>query len=93
MIQNAEGVMPSNISVMGKSIVSAWYRTSIAPIYGRLPAPSLAASVDINILCRLFQHQCHQRAVFQGLSRYRGAESVVLLFSTSTVLADRDIDG
>jgi hypothetical protein len=42
-------------------------------------------SVDINILCRLFQHQCHQRAVFQGLNRYRGAESVVLLFSNSTV--------
>jgi hypothetical protein len=42
------------------------------------------SSVDINILCRLFQHKCHQRAVFQGLNRYRGAESVVLLFSTST---------
>jgi len=51
-----------------------------------------AIAVDINILCRLFQHQCHQRAVFQGLNRYRGAESVVLLFSTSTVPADRDID-
>ena len=48
--------------------------------------------VDINILCRLFQHQCHQRAVFRGLNRYLGAESVVLLFSISTAPADRDID-
>jgi hypothetical protein len=29
--------------------------------------PASALSVDVNILCRLFQHQCHQIAVCQGL--------------------------
>jgi hypothetical protein len=48
--------------------------------------------VDINILCRLFQHQCHERAAFEGLNGYRAAESVVLLFQCSTVPADRGID-
>jgi hypothetical protein len=56
--------------------------------------------VDINILCRLFQYRCRQRAVFQGQNRHLGAGSIVFaVFSaafypwiaTSTV--DKKTDG
>src|ERR1700730_6967310 len=58
-----------------------------------LEAQRLAAAVDINILCCLFQHQCRQRAVFQGLNRYGGAESVCFaVFNAAPYPADRDID-
>jgi hypothetical protein len=59
-----------------------------------------AETVDINILCRLFQYCCRQRAAFQGQNHHLGAESIVFaVFSaalypwiaTSTV--DKKTDG
>jgi hypothetical protein len=48
--------------------------------------------VDVNILCRLFQHQCHQGAVCQGLIAIEAPKSEFLLFSLQHWAADGDID-
>ncbi len=56
-------------------------------------APKMGDAVDINILCRLFQHRCRRRAAFAGLNRNRGGRKrCFLLFSGSAAPADRDID-
>jgi hypothetical protein len=54
--------------------------------------PLWMASVDVNILCRLFQHQCPQRAVCQGLIAIEAPSSEFLLFSLQHWVADGDID-
>lgn len=42
-----------------------------------LDAVRIVPPVDINILCRLFQHQCRRGAAFAGLNRNRGGRNVV----------------
>jgi hypothetical protein len=49
-------------------------------------------AVDINILCRLFQHQCRRRAAFAGPISISEADSVVFAVRCSLAPADRDID-
>jgi hypothetical protein len=75
------------------------YRLHLLPFPPRARVPQYLAvnplgtiPVDINIFCRLFQHQCRRRAAFAGLDRSRRPKTLFLLFSGSTALADRDID-
>jgi hypothetical protein len=46
--------------------VSKGYVNALAAVRRTLP------SVDINILCRLFQDRCHRQAAFAGLLSNRG---------------------